>query len=178
MRERRSCYDGKGRLYEYEMWHTVISDKKFGGVCELEWDEIIDNGDDVSNSLIEKFEDNIDWWVFCETQILTEEVIDKYKERVSWHNVSRCQKLSEPFIEKHKDRVDWIYISCAQQISESFIEKHRDKFNWHLISSYQNLSEEFILNNIDLIDGEALLENEQVKMTDAVKVALKLKGII
>ena len=54
---------------------------------------------------------------------LSEQIIEKFKDEIDWKELSFCKKLTEGFIEKYQDRVDWVYISSCQVLSEPFIQK-------------------------------------------------------
>jgi len=97
----------------------------------------------MTESFIEKYQDQVNWIYISEYQKLSESFIEKHQDKVDWYCISICQKLSESFIEKHKDKVNWYYISKYQKLSESFIERFRNKLNMYHISMYQKLSIEF-----------------------------------
>ena len=88
-----------------------------------------------------------DWNKLCQ---LSEEILEKYQDKFDWCDIICYQQLSENFIEKHikfyfNDDLDFICIH--QNLSETFIENHVNELNklsWEYISEYQKLSEDFI----------------------------------
>ena len=106
----------------------------------------------LSESFIEKYKDRLDWFFVSSFQKLSESFIEKHKDKVSWAMISKFQKLSEPFIEKHKEKLDWFYITVYQKLSESFIEKLKDKILWNYVLTYQKVSEDFIEKHYNLIN--------------------------
>lgn len=51
-------------------------------------------------------------------------IIEKHADKVNWPVISCDQKLSEEFIEKHIDKVNWNHILQKQELSDEFIKKH------------------------------------------------------
>ena len=89
-------------------------------------------------------------------QPLTEEVIEKYKDFIDWSCITKYQKLSENFIEKHKDKLSKGHIFECQKLSENFIERFPNKnaVDWFNIAKFQKLSERFIKKHIKELPSE------------------------
>jgi len=94
---------------------------------------------------------NIEWNLISRKIELSENLIQEFQDQVNWDNISFYQKLSENFIRKFQDKINWKYISYRQKLSEDFIIEFQDKINWKLISEFQILSEKFILKFKDKI---------------------------
>jgi hypothetical protein len=67
-------------------------------------------------------------------QELSESLIRKYKDVLQWHSISCHQKLSEEFILEHKSYVDWHHIAFMQELSEQFVLDNIDKLTYRFLS--------------------------------------------
>ncbi len=64
------------------------------------------------------------WLHISDFQLLSESFIDRHQDNISWDWVSQSQILSEDFIAKHKDNVHCGWISMKQKMSIEFILIH------------------------------------------------------
>ena len=96
----------------------------------------------LSEEIIEKHADEVNWKHISTYQKLSEKFIEKFADKVNWHSICMYQKLSEQFIEQFTDKVDWNYISMDQKLSENFIRKHRNELNRWNIARHQVISQE------------------------------------
>lgn len=79
-------------------------------------------------SLVEKFQDILDWEGISRYFKFTEEELDRFFNRLHKDTISSYQVLSEGFIERHRDSFDffdWESISRNQVLSSEFIYKYR-----------------------------------------------------
>jgi hypothetical protein len=105
---------------------------------------------------------------------MSEELIEKYQDEVDWMIISGCQRLSEGFIEKFKYKVNWMVISIHQKLSEEFIENHQDIIDWYYISECQNLSEEFVRQWLNKTYVKQLNKNENLTFKIGIEKVLKI----
>jgi Txe/YoeB family toxin of Txe-Axe toxin-antitoxin module len=92
------------------------------------------------------------WKKICSTFWLSEELIDKYSDRLNWDEVSFHQKLNYAAIDKYADKLNWKYVSQYQKLSEELIDKYSSKVDWSHIFRDQELSEDFIRKNMSKLD--------------------------
>ena len=120
------------------------------------------------------------WLVLLKEGSLSESFIEKFQDEVDWESVSIYQQLSEDFIKKFKDKVNWEGISYFQKLSEEFIIKFQDRIDWKLISRYQKLSEDFVLDNFSKIYLAELKRNKYFDFNNIknkeLKLLLELRG--
>jgi hypothetical protein len=116
----------------------------------------------LSEDLISKYSQKLDWTMISRYQILSEDFIQKNCHLVYWYNICTYQTLSEKFIEAFAHKLDWKAISQCQVLSEHFIEKHSDKLDWDNISGNQILSERFMEKYEDKIDWSFALLTQNV----------------
>ena len=98
----------------------------------------------ITKEIINKLENNewIDKVVLSREYLLSEKIMRKYQDKLDWNIVSMFQILSEDFIREFQDKVNWFHISHYQKLSESFIKEFQDKIEWVFIRS-KKVSESF-----------------------------------
>ena len=69
---------------------------------------------------------------------LTEKLIEKYQDKLDWNYISKYQNLSEKFILKHLDKIKIDYLVYNKKIKLSSFTKLR------LIMKYPHYKEEII----------------------------------
>ena len=106
--------------------------------------EYISHYQNLSESFIREFQNEIDWGYISYYQKLSESFIRKFQNRVDWGSISYHQNLSEPLIREFQNYVNWRGISSYQKLSESFIREFQSYISWDDISSYQKLSKSFV----------------------------------
>lgn len=80
-------------------------------------------------SLVEKFQDILDWEGISKYFKFTEEELDRFFNKLHKDLISSYQELLEEFIERHRDSFDsfdWEKISRDQALSSEFIYKYRN----------------------------------------------------
>lgn len=91
----------------------------------------------LTEDIIFKLKDRLDWDLVCEYQALSEELIEYFLKydpnKISWDLISRCQKLSEEFIRKFQHKVNWKQIALGQCLSDEFIQEFADKLDKYIV---------------------------------------------
>jgi len=98
-------------------------------------------------SIVEEFQDKLNFDKMSKVSYLPESVIMKYGDRMNWKDLLRYQRLSEDVLEKYINHLDFNMLPVFQKLSEAFISKYRIKFNMDLVMEWQNLSSEFRKKN-------------------------------
>ena len=100
-----------------------------------------------SESLLEKYQDKVDWHEVSEnTNILwTIPMIQKFKNRIDWDKFSRnaeTETLTEAIIDAFKDKWNWAELSenSSLELTHELLEKYADKWNWEEIIDRYNCS--------------------------------------
>ena len=88
--------------------------------CEEVWKIISRAPCGISEKFILYFTDDLDWYLLCKYQTLTEDLIRTNLNKVNWEMVSQYQKLSEDFIKEFKTFVYWDLIAVHQNLSKKF----------------------------------------------------------
>ena len=93
-----------------------------------------------SESLLEKYQDRVDWHDVSENPFIlwTIPMIQKFKNRIDWDKFSRlarAETLTEAFIDAFKDKWNWTELSenSAMELTHELLEKYADKWNWETI---------------------------------------------
>ena len=93
-----------------------------------------------SESLLEKYQDRVDWHDVSENPFIlwTIPMIQKFKNRIDWDKFSRharTETLTEAFIDAFKDKWNWPELSenSAMELTHELLEKYADKWNWETI---------------------------------------------
>ena len=139
--------------------------------------DCISKHENLSESFIREFQDEVDWVLISAKQNLSESFIREFQDKVNWYYISIYQKLSESFIREFQDKVDWCYISINQSLSESFIREFQDKVDWCRISIYQKLSNEFIKEFKDKLNLDEIKDSWHYKTTEEKKQAVIDTGL-
>ena len=93
-----------------------------------------------SESLLEKYQDKVDWHEVSENPFIlwTIPMIQKFKNRIDWDKFSRharTETLTEAFIDAFKDKWNWAELSenSSMKLTHELLEKYADKWNWEAI---------------------------------------------
>ena len=93
-----------------------------------------------SESLLEKYQDRVDWHDVSENPFIlwTIPMIQKFKNRIDWDKFSRharTETLTEAFIDAFKDKWNWAELSenSDLELTHELLEKYADKWNWETI---------------------------------------------
>lgn len=92
------------------------------------------------------------WCVISAEQELSERLIEKYRDYLDFDLISYHQVLSESFILRNFDKLNKDYIVEKQKLSESLIRRYWKELNWSLIPSFQEMSENLISDFADIIE--------------------------
>ena len=95
------------------------------------------------------------WYNISEMYYLSEDYIEKYSDDLYWFLICRYQKLSEPFLCKWEHKLSFTEISYNDtidwnNISEDWIDQHLKYLDIKNISKLKNFSRKFCKkNNLD-----------------------------
>lgn len=98
--------------------------------CEI----LINNEHQIQEDLLEKYKENIDWFIACAYQTFSEDFIIKHKKYIDWRPVILQQKLTSNIIEAYKKNIDWIILSSSPLLTEDLIFKYEDKIVWNCVT--------------------------------------------
>ena len=100
-----------------------------------------------SESLLEKYQDKVDWHEVSENAniLWTIPMIQKFKNRIDWDKFSRnaeTETLTEAIIDAFKDKWNWAELSenSSLELTHELLEKYADKWNWEEIIDRYNCS--------------------------------------
>ena len=119
----------------------------------------------LSNEFMQKISTDEAWKELSGTYSWSESLLEKYQDRVDWHDVSENPFIlwTIPMIQKFKNRIDWDKFSRrarTETLTEAFIDAFKDKWNWHILSSNNHvpLSYELLDKYADLWDWGEIID--------------------
>ena len=112
---------------------------------EKEW-ENLSQVFDWSESLLEKYQDKVDWQLVSENTNIqwTIPMIQKFKNRIDWDKFSAYaddKTITEAVIDAFKDKWNWSELSKngSLELSHELLEKYADSWDWEeIIDRYYN----------------------------------------
>lgn len=142
----------------------IFFDSSFIANCDFDFGEEKVSIEFVENNSY-KF-DEYDWEILSRNPTLTEDFIERFIGNLHLGDICRLNKLTESFIEKHSDKLyPYFYFLCLNKsLTESFFEKHLDLINWEALSDNQTISQSFFekygkLDTNNKINWKTLSEN-------------------
>ena len=99
-----------------------------------------------SESLLEKYQDKVDWQLVSENTNIqwTIPMIQKFKNRIDWDKFSAYaddKTITEAVIDAFKDKWNWSELSKngSLELSHELLEKYADSWDWEeIIDRYYN----------------------------------------
>ena len=127
------------------MMKTLSNDFMQKIATEEAWKELSGNFQ-WSESLLEKYQDKVDWHEVSENMniLWTIPMIQKFKNRIDWDKFSGYadeETLTEAVIEAFKDKWNWSELSqnSSLEMTHELLEKFADYWNWEeIIDRYSN----------------------------------------
>ena len=127
------------------MMKTLSNDFMQKIATEEAWKELSGNFQ-WSESLLEKYQDKVDWHKVSENMniLWTIPMIQKFKNRIDWDKFSGYadeETLTEAVIEAFKDKWNWSELSrnTSLELTHELLEKYADSWNWEvIINGYNN----------------------------------------
>lgn len=144
--------------WNYSIEHCKLTDYlllKYWDRCNI---DRVCTFQDLSIDVLKEKQYTLNWHILSKRH-LSESIIDKFCNLVDWDLIGQYQKLSEHFIIQHKNKLNPSILCTYQVLSEDFINKYILWLPMLLISKYQNLSAEFISDHRDELDFTLLSQN-------------------
>lgn len=134
------------------------------------WGSELSHNPHLTLELIERFEDNIDWYDLSSNPCLTPAIIDRYASKLAWseedtESASHCVSanpaligtgvhplsLSETIalIDRYAQRIDWVIFSEHQKLSIPLIEHYQDRIEWEWLIQGKHFTVEIFERFID-----------------------------
>lgn len=95
----------------------------------------------------------------------SESLLEKYQDKVDWNEISdnRYIRWTVPMIQRFKNRINWEKFSeniNEEVVTENIIETFKDKWNWHKLSENTGvkLSYDLLDKYADLWDWEEIID--------------------
>lgn len=95
----------------------------------------------------------------------SETLLEKYQDKVDWNRISENRHIhwTVPMIQKFKNRINWDKFSESldeEVLTENIIDSFKDKWNWHKLSENTGvrLSYDLIDKYADLWDWEEIID--------------------
>lgn len=139
-------------------WIAVNDHQKITIDFIREYKDILDTGFwdwiswnfDLTNQFIDEFANKLNWKIIS-GKGLTEDIILKYIDRIDWTNISTRSNLSEEFVRAFREYISWEYVIRKNKFSEQFLldmKEYIERENaWEQLSMWQDLSNEFMKEN-------------------------------
>lgn len=107
----------------------------------------------LSNEFMQKISTDEAWKELSGNYNWSESLLEKYQDKVDWHEVSENTNIlwTIPMIQKFRNRIDWDKFSRnaeTETLTEAIIDAFKDKWNWAELSenSSLELTHEFLEN--------------------------------
>lgn len=130
----------------------------------------------ISESIVDKYQDIINFRGYSTFQTLTDNIILKYHDKISWEYIKDPTDKFEYYVRLYHKKINWqdllYYQLKIQNISESFINKYAKNFketHWYCICKYMKLSESFIEKHINNINWVQLSYNQKLSNSFLIK---------
>jgi hypothetical protein len=141
-------------------------------ITQAEWNDIFYKN--LSEEFLEEFNTEIDihrgWTVVSARSVLSEYIIEKYKDKINWHNISTYQVLSENFIKKYKKFVDWKSLSKKdKEYTETFLIEFQNEMNFNLYFNSYESSYKIIKKFITKMDMKSICDIRHLHLTEKEK---------
>ena len=118
----------------------------------------------LSNEFMQKIMNEEAWKDLSNDFNWSETLLEKYQDKVDWNEISenRSIRWTVPMIQKFKNRINWELFSeyiGEESLSENILEAFKDKWNWHKLSSNVEvpLSYDLLDKYADLWDWEEII---------------------
>ena len=118
----------------------------------------------LSNEFMQKIMTEEAWKELSNDFNWSETLLEKYQDKVDWNVISenRYIRWTIPMIQKFKNRINWDKFSeyiDEEVVTEDIIETFKDKWNWHNLSENRNivLSYDLLDKFADLWDWEEII---------------------
>jgi hypothetical protein len=121
----------------------------------------------LTEEFIDEFGYYLDWYNISRNYItngsLSDKIIQKYINEIDWNKVSAAKDITEEFILKYQDRIDFYdFLSYSENLTENIIRKFADKMSWRALSLNHNFSKNLIIDYVERIDFNILMRNEKI----------------
>lgn len=120
----------------------------------------------LSNEFMQKISMDEAWKELSENFKWSESLLEKYQDKVDWHKVSQNGNIlwTVPMIQKFKNRIDWDLFSeyaVEETLTETVIDAFKDKWNWKELSGnrYLELSYRLLDKFADKWCWEEVIDN-------------------
>ena len=127
----------------------------------------------LSNEFMQKISTDEAWKELSGTYSWSESLLEKYQDRVDWHDVSENPFIlwTIPMIQKFKNRIDWDKFSRlarAETLTEAFIDAFKDKWNWAELSENSDLelTHELLEKYADKWNWEEIIDRYNCNLFD------------
>ena len=121
-------------------------EKYFNSLYELpkqEWTNLLIEYTNLQEELLEKYIEEIDWYIVSIYQNLTEDFMEKWATYINWDTISMNRKLTDDFIIRNCDLLNWSYLSNSENLNENIVYQFEDRIDWDLLV-VSNYSIDFI----------------------------------
>ena len=119
----------------------------------------------LSNEFMQKIMNEEAWKELSNNFNWSESLLEKYQDKVDWNEIStnRGIRWTVPMIQKFKNRINWELFSeniSEESLTENILEAFKDKWNWHKLSSNieVSLSYDLLDKYADLWDWEEIID--------------------
>lgn len=119
----------------------------------------------LSNEFMQKIMNEEAWKELSNTFNWSETLLEKYQDKVDWNEISGNRGIcwTVPMLQKFKHRINWDVFSDTigeEALPENILETFKDKWNWHKLSSNVEVSLSYDLLDkfADLWDWEEVID--------------------
>lgn len=106
-------------------------------------DIIIRNEGNLSENLLDRYKENLDWYIVCIYHKLSEKFILSHRKYLNWRPVIMHQQITKSILELYWNDLDWGIVSSSKFMTEELIEQYKKKIKWNYIK-LENPSDNFL----------------------------------
>lgn len=123
---------------------TDLSDKLLSKCATEEAWDILSEEFDWTESLLEKYQDKLNWKSISENSQIKWNwaMLDKFKERLHWDILSKeihSEQITSEILDKFKDRWDWYQLSANWHLNLTceIIDKYAEYWDWKALTDHR-----------------------------------------
>ena len=120
---------------------------------------------ELSNEFMQKIVNEEAWKELSGDFNWSETLLEKFQDMVDWNEISENRNIrwTVSMIQKFKNRINWDFFSSTigeELLPENILETFKDKWNWHILSSNNHvpLSYELLDKYADLWDWGEIID--------------------
>lgn len=101
-----------------------------------------------NHTLFDKFDERLNWKIISSCPELSDELIERYEDKIRFRNLNSERKYKVSFLKKYVEKLDWDevskYLSSKSYLKSYELLKFKGNINWEILSKDPNISLEVL----------------------------------